>query len=141
MRPQPWAGARDPPPPTPAREVPQGLRGTVTPATHPGAHVLQVGGVHSGAQCHGPSLCLLQVVLHLHDAELQVHTPALLDPALLVNFLQLLLQAGQDSLVCREFAGPQGTEPPWMQPNALDPPLGVGSYVSILQRLGGALPS
>uniref|UniRef100_A0A2I3HYJ3 Uncharacterized protein n=1 Tax=Nomascus leucogenys TaxID=61853 RepID=A0A2I3HYJ3_NOMLE len=63
-------------------------------STYTGAHVLQVGGVHGG------------VVLHLHDAELQVHTPALLAPALLVNFLQLLLQAGQDFLVWREnYAG------------------------------------
>lgn len=75
-------------------------------STHAGAHVLQVGGVHSGAQCHRPRLSLLQVVLHLHDAELQVHTPALLTPALLVHFLQLLLQAGQDFLVWREkYAG------------------------------------
>lgn len=74
----------------------------MAPGTHTGAHVLQVGGVHSCAQGHGPSLGLLQVVLHLHDAELEVHTPALLDPALLVNFLQLLLQAAQDALVCNE---------------------------------------
>uniref|UniRef100_A0A2K5ISI7 Uncharacterized protein n=1 Tax=Colobus angolensis palliatus TaxID=336983 RepID=A0A2K5ISI7_COLAP len=66
-------------------------------STHAGAHVLQVGGVHGGAQCHRPCLSLFQVVLHLHDAELQVHTPALLTPALL---------AGQDLLVWREnYAG------------------------------------
>uniref|UniRef100_A0A8C0PIE5 Uncharacterized protein n=1 Tax=Canis lupus familiaris TaxID=9615 RepID=A0A8C0PIE5_CANLF len=69
-----------------------------TPAAHPGAHALQVGGVHGGAQRHGPGLRLLQVVLHLHDIELEVHTPSLLDPALLIDFLQLLLQAGQDPL-------------------------------------------
>uniref|UniRef100_A0A2K6NNP6 Uncharacterized protein n=1 Tax=Rhinopithecus roxellana TaxID=61622 RepID=A0A2K6NNP6_RHIRO len=62
-------------------------------STHAGARILQVGGVHGGAQCHRPCLSLLQVVLHLHDAELQVHTPALLTPALL---------AGQDFLVWRE---------------------------------------
>ena len=70
--------------------------------THPGAHALQVGGVHGGAQRHGPGLRLPQAVLHLHDAELQVHTPALLHPALLVHLLQLLLQAGRRPLVCRE---------------------------------------
>lgn len=80
----------------------QHLRGTVAPGTHSGAHSLQVGGVHGGAQGHGPGLGLLQVVLHLHDAELEVHTPALLVPALLIDFLQLLLQAGQDALVWNE---------------------------------------
>ena len=81
--------------PTPVQQ----LRGTVAPGTHLGAHILQVGGVHRGAQCHRPSLGLLQVVLHLYNVELEVHAPSLLDPALLINFLQLLLQAGQDSLI------------------------------------------
>lgn len=83
------------PSPTPVQQ----LRGTVAPGTHLGAHILQVGGVHRSAQRHGPGLRLLQVVLHLHDAKLEVYTPPLLDPALLVDLLQLLLQAGQDSLV------------------------------------------
>lgn len=70
--------------------------------THTGTGILQVGGVHGGAQRHGPGLGLLQVILHLHDAELQVHAPALLHPALLIHLLQLLLQAGHCLLVCRE---------------------------------------
>lgn len=94
-----WARRHDPLPPARVWEAQQELRGA---GTHTGAHVVQVGSVHSGAQCHGPSLSLLQVVLHLHDVELQVHTPALLYPTLLVNFPQLLLQAGHDSLVWRE---------------------------------------
>lgn len=97
VRPEPGGGRRGPFPGC-RRPRPQ-LRGTVAPSTHAGAHGLQVGGVHGGAQRHGPRLGLLQVVLHLHDAELEVHTPALLHPALLVDLLQLLLQAGQGSLV------------------------------------------
>lgn len=81
--------------------VPQ-LGGTTACGTHAGAHALQVGGVHGGAQRHGPSLGLLQVALHLHDVELEVHTSALLDLTLLVNLLQLLLHAGQDALVWNE---------------------------------------
>uniref|UniRef100_A0A8D0W7R0 Uncharacterized protein n=1 Tax=Sus scrofa TaxID=9823 RepID=A0A8D0W7R0_PIG len=82
---------------SPARSTKE--RGSLT---HTGTGILQVGGVHGGAQRHGPGLGLLQVILHLHDAELQVHAPALLHPALLIHLLQLLLQAGHCLLVCRE---------------------------------------
>lgn len=78
------------------------LRGAAVPGTHTRAHVVQVGGIHSCAQRHGSSLSLLQIVLHLHDVELKVHKSALLDPTLLVDSLQLLLQVGQDALICRE---------------------------------------
>lgn len=76
--------------------------GAAVPGTHARAHIVQVGGIHSCAQRHGSSLSLLQIVLHLHDVELKVHKPALLDPTLLIHSLQLLLQVGQDSLICRE---------------------------------------
>uniref|UniRef100_A0A8C3J3D4 Uncharacterized protein n=1 Tax=Calidris pygmaea TaxID=425635 RepID=A0A8C3J3D4_9CHAR len=66
------------------------------PPTYPGGCVLQVCGVHRCAQRHRAGLCLLQVLLHLHQAQLQVHPPALLPFALFFDLLQPLLQA----LVC-----------------------------------------
>lgn len=101
-------------PPTPVQEALP-----AAPGTHSGAHGLQVGGVHRGAQRRGPGLGLLQVVLHLHDAEFEVHAPALLHPALLVDLPQLLLQAGQHPLVwngneagCRGRVSARGREGP-----------------------------
>uniref|UniRef100_A0A8C8EDZ0 Uncharacterized protein n=1 Tax=Otus sunia TaxID=257818 RepID=A0A8C8EDZ0_9STRI len=70
--------------------------GTKVPPTYPGSCILQVCGVHCGAQCHRARFCLLQVLLHLHQAQLQVHPSALLPFAFFFYLLQSLLQA----LVC-----------------------------------------
>uniref|UniRef100_A0A8C9NPT3 Uncharacterized protein n=1 Tax=Serinus canaria TaxID=9135 RepID=A0A8C9NPT3_SERCA len=60
--------------------------------TYPWGCVLQVCGVHCRAQCHRARLCLLQVLLHLHQAQLQVHPLAFLPFAFFIYLLQPLLQ-------------------------------------------------
>uniref|UniRef100_A0A8C5NN82 Uncharacterized protein n=1 Tax=Junco hyemalis TaxID=40217 RepID=A0A8C5NN82_JUNHY len=66
--------------------------------TYPWGCVLQVCGVHCCAQCYRARLCLLQVLLHLHQAQLQVHSLAFLSFAFFIYLLQPLLQ----TLVCRK---------------------------------------
>uniref|UniRef100_A0A8C6ZZT6 Uncharacterized protein n=1 Tax=Nothoprocta perdicaria TaxID=30464 RepID=A0A8C6ZZT6_NOTPE len=63
------------------------------PSTDLGGCVVQVRGVHSGAQRHRARLGFLQVFLHLHQAQLEVHPPALLLFALFFYLLQPLLEA------------------------------------------------
>uniref|UniRef100_A0A8B9FKV0 Uncharacterized protein n=1 Tax=Amazona collaria TaxID=241587 RepID=A0A8B9FKV0_9PSIT len=70
--------------------------------TYPGGCVLQVRCIHRSTQCHGARLSLLQVLLHFHQAQLQVHPPALLPFAFFIYLLQPLLQA----LICEGREGP-----------------------------------
>uniref|UniRef100_A0A670HV29 Uncharacterized protein n=1 Tax=Podarcis muralis TaxID=64176 RepID=A0A670HV29_PODMU len=71
------------------------------PPTYFRACVLQVCGVHRSAKCYRPRLCFPEILLHLHEAQLQVHALIFFPFALLLYFLQFLLQCGQKALVCR----------------------------------------